>query len=99
MQPLTGIERISNILQRRPVDRIGLFEHFWNDTQRAWTDQGHITADKNLADHFGFDMALHWAFTMTADLDAEPEVVEETEETVPLPRKVRLQGWLAAAAS
>jgi len=82
MQPLTGIERITNILQRRPVDRIGLFEHFWNDTQRAWTDQGHITAGENLGDHFGFDMALHWAFTMTADLDAVPEVIEETEETI-----------------
>ncbi len=82
MQPLTGIERITNILQRRPVDRIGLFEHFWNDTQRAWTDQGHITPGENLADHFGFDMALHWAFNMTADLDAVPEVVEETDETI-----------------
>ena len=82
MDTLTGIERISNILQRRPVDRIGLFEHFWNDTQREWTAQGHIQQGENLADHFGFDMALHWAFTMIADLDVEPEVVEETEETI-----------------
>jgi uroporphyrinogen decarboxylase len=82
MDTLTGIERISNILHRRPVDRIGLFEHFWNDTQRAWTEQGHIRAGENLADHFGFDMSLHSPFTMTADLDVQPEIVEETEETI-----------------
>ncbi|MHB1318725.1 MAG: uroporphyrinogen decarboxylase family protein [Anaerolineae bacterium] len=82
MNTLTGIERISNILRRRPVDRIGLFEHFWNDTQREWTGQGHIQESENLADHFGFDMSLHWAFNLMADLDAEPEIIEETEETV-----------------
>ena len=31
MAGLTGIERIGNILGRKPVDRIGLFEHFWGD--------------------------------------------------------------------
>ena len=31
---LTGAERIANILRRKPVDRIGLFEHFWGDTQK-----------------------------------------------------------------
>lgn len=78
---MTGIERISNILRRRPVDRIGLFEHFWSDTQRAWAAEGHITEDENLADHFGFDMELCWPFNMVADLDFGEEILEETEET------------------
>jgi len=82
VQPLTGIERINNILRRQPVDRIGLFEHFWNDTQRAWTEQGHLRPGENLADHFGFDMELYSPFNMVADLDAVPEIVEETEETI-----------------
>ena len=56
MDELTGIERITNILQRKPVDRIGLFEHFWSDTQKVWTEQGHIQPGENLADHFGFDL-------------------------------------------
>lgn len=34
---MTGKERISRILRHESVDRIGLFEHFWNDTQREWT--------------------------------------------------------------
>ncbi len=82
MEELTGIERIQNILHRRPVDRIGLFEHFWSDTQRVWTEQGHIQPGENLADHFGFDMELAWPFNLVADLDFEPEVLEETEETI-----------------
>ncbi len=82
MDELTSIERITNILKRQPVDRIGLFEHFWSDTQRVWTEQGHIQPDENLADHFGFDMELCWPFNVTADLDYEPEVLAETEETI-----------------
>ena len=79
---LTGVERIGNILQRKPVDRIGLFEHFWSDTQKVWTEQGHIRPGENLADHFGFDMETCWAFDVVADLDFKPEILEETEETV-----------------
>ncbi|NLG52325.1 MAG: hypothetical protein GX552_19640 [Chloroflexi bacterium] len=79
---MTGVERISNILHRRPVDRIGLFEHFWGDTQKTWTSQGHIREGENLADHFGFDLELCWPLNMVADLDYEPDVLEETEETI-----------------
>ena len=53
MDELTGIERMTNILNRRPVDRIGLYEHFWSDTQRVWTEQGHIQPGESLPEHFG----------------------------------------------
>jgi len=79
---MTGRERIGRILKREPVDRIGLFEHFWGDTQKAWTDQGHIQPGEDLWDHFGFDLSTCWNFKMVADLDFEPVVVEETEDTV-----------------
>ena len=42
MQQLTGIERISNILNHKPVDRIGLYEHFWGDTFAEWKAQGKV---------------------------------------------------------
>ena len=32
---MTGKERIEKILRHEQVDRIGLFEHFWGDTQKA----------------------------------------------------------------
>ncbi|MCY3022973.1 MAG: hypothetical protein NTW87_28685 [Planctomycetota bacterium] len=81
MKELTSRERISRILRRQPVDRIGLFEHFWGDTQACWTKQGHIKANENLADHFGFDLELSWPLNTVADLDYVPEVLEETETT------------------
>ncbi|MCP4199546.1 MAG: hypothetical protein GY762_20550 [Proteobacteria bacterium] len=82
MNELTGIERISNILRREPVDRIGIFEHFWSNTQPNWEEAGWIPPNIDLVDHFDFDMKLFWAFDFIADLDFEPEVVEETDSTI-----------------
>jgi len=79
---MNSIERIHNILKRKPVDRIGLFEHFWGDTQKKWTQEGHLNNGESLPDHFGFDMELAWAFNLMANLDHVPEVVQETEETI-----------------
>ena len=79
---LTGIERIQRILKRQPVDRIGVYEHFWNDTQHAWTEQGFLKPGELLEDHFHYDLVDYWAFNYVADLDFIPQVVEETEETI-----------------
>ncbi|MFZ2654041.1 MAG: uroporphyrinogen decarboxylase family protein [Victivallales bacterium] len=78
---MSGKERISNILKRKPVDRIGLFEHFWGDTQKVWTEHGYIKKDEDLAAHFGFDMSTIWAFNYVANLDYKNEVIEEDTET------------------
>ncbi len=82
MSELNSRERIDNILHRRPVDRIGLFEHFWGDTQRKWTDEGHVAEGESLEDHFGFDLRVCWCFNPVAKLDFEPETIEETDETI-----------------
>jgi uroporphyrinogen decarboxylase len=82
MREMTSIERMTNLLRRRPIDRIGLYEHFWGDTRKVWAEQRHIAEDEDLADHFGFDMEKLSPFNLVADLDFEPEVVEEAEETV-----------------
>ncbi len=79
---MNGYERITNILQHKPVDRIGIFEHFWSDTHKSWSEQGHIGENENLNDHFGFDMEMNWSFNMTADINFENVIVEETDETV-----------------
>jgi len=82
LENMTGVERIGNILKRKPVDRIGLFEHFWGDTYKKWSNEGYIKNNESLADHFGFDIEMCWPFNMTADLDFVPQVVEENERTV-----------------
>lgn len=82
MSTMTSIERMTRNLARKPADRIGLYEHFWGDTIRKWTERGQMPPGVSLADHFGYDLELWWAFNMTADLDFVPVVLEETEETI-----------------
>ncbi len=82
MRELTGIERIGNILKRQPVDRIGVFEHFWDDTQRIWVENGWIQPGVLFDDAFGFDLQTFWTFKMVADLDFGEQIIEETDETV-----------------
>lgn len=78
---LTGVERMRRILQRKPADRIGLFEHFWGDCEKKWRQEGHVREDETLHDHFGFDMEDLWPFKYVARTDFVPEIVEEDEET------------------
>ena len=79
---MTGKERIGNILQRKPVDRIGLFEHFWGDTFKQWVEHEGYPEGVSPEQHFGFDMSMAWVFNTTADMDYVPEIIEETEETI-----------------
>ena len=79
---MNGKERIQRILKGEPVDRIGLFEHFWNDTQAEWEQQGYIDKGTCLEEHFGFDMQECWAFNLVADLDFEPKMIGEDEHTI-----------------
>lgn len=82
MMEMTSVERVSNILARKPVDRIGVYESFWGDTLSRWVGEGHIRENESLEDHFGHDIHLCWPFDFTARLDVVPEVVEETEATI-----------------
>lgn len=82
MQEMTSRERMGNLLQRKPVDRIGLYEHFWSDTQREWAAKGKIKEDEILQTHFDFDIVGSGWPKLMADLEFEPVVLEETEETI-----------------
>jgi len=81
MPELTGRERIGRILRRQKADRIGLYEHFWDETITKYSDEGHIPADEGLVDHFGLDMITCWPFNFKVDLDFEDVVLEETEDS------------------
>ena len=82
MREMTSVERIAGLLRRKPVDRIGVGETFWGDTQKVWTKQGHIAEGESLLEHLNFDIQACAPGTLVAKLDFEPEVVEETEETI-----------------
>lgn len=72
---------MTRILKRQEVDRIGVYEHFWGDTYKAWLEQGHVREGESFDDHFGYDMSCAWVLNLTADLDFVPQVLEETAET------------------
>lgn len=79
---MTGKERMTKILNHQPVDRIAVYEHFWNDTHKYWAEQGKIGINENLDEHFKFDMSECWPFNLMLDLDYEPEIIAETEDTI-----------------
>ena len=78
---LTSRERVARTLKREPIDHIGAHESFWGDTQRAWTEAGHLAEGESLHDHFDLDIRMSWPLNMAGNLDAEEEIVEETDET------------------
>jgi len=79
---LTSKERISRILKHQAVDRIGVFEHFWGDTQKSYTEKGFIKEGEILEEHFDLDLRACWPFNMVADMDFVPVILEETEDTI-----------------
>ncbi|MCL2821335.1 MAG: hypothetical protein FWD38_11030 [Oscillospiraceae bacterium] len=79
---MTGKERIIRTLNRQPLDRIGIYEHFWSDTQDHYTKQGKTKEGENYDSHFGFDMSTFWPIDLTLDIDFKNEIVAETEDTV-----------------
>ncbi|MFA5689803.1 MAG: hypothetical protein WC959_11790 [Kiritimatiellales bacterium] len=79
---MTGVERIHRILERKPVDRIGLFEHFWDDTRRKWEAERHLKPGESYDDHFGFDLSIIYCLNEIADLNFEKQIIEETVETL-----------------
>ena len=82
MAEMLSIERIHNILRRKPVDRIGLYEHFWGDTHKKWTAEGHLNPGESIEDHFGFDFQMGGGLNLVANLDFKPVTIEETDETI-----------------
>lgn len=81
MAKLTSKQRIGRILRREPVDRVGVSESFWDGTRNHWIEQGKLSADEDLQDHFHMDMRGSWPFNMQADIDNMETILEETDET------------------
>lgn len=77
---MTGKERFTRILNHEPVDRIGVYEHFWGDTYREWTTNQGFSGD--YATEFGFDIGECWMpVNVVARLDFQPVLVREDEDT------------------
>jgi uroporphyrinogen decarboxylase len=83
---LTSKERIQRLIDRQPVDRIGLFEVFWKEARERWSAEGHFASPEMASDHFGLDMRRTggevtpsaWGLiNLVANLDFGDELIEE----------------------
>ena len=79
---MTSKERIKNILKHQPVDRIGIFEDFWQDTRNDYLEKGKAKKNESLEEHLNLDIALCQAFNMTLDIDFQPEIICLDKDTV-----------------
>ena len=79
---MNGKERISRILKHQQADRIGLYEHFWNDTLDDYTAKGYLKEGENLVEHFGLDIVLSGPFNTVIDFGFEPVTVSEDDRTI-----------------
>lgn len=81
MSAMTNKERVHNTLNLKPVDYAPSAESFWPDTHWAWQEKGWIEEKEDLVVHFDYSMRNGGWLNTTADLDFEPVVLEETEDT------------------
>ena len=81
MAEMTSIERMANALDLKPVDHVPAAVSPWGATTKRWREEGHLGEEEDVAEHFGQDIRTGGWLNSVADLDFEPVVVEETEET------------------
>ena len=79
---MTGLERTKLLMEHKRTDRIGIFEHFWGDTYRAWREAGKITEGTDFTTHFGYDMTMAGWFNFAGNMNFKSEVVAEDEDTI-----------------
>jgi len=79
---MTSHERVSNALNRLPVDRLPFVIGPWTDADTRWRTEGNIPADADIREFFGQDLRWGGFLNLAADLDFKPEVVEEDAETI-----------------
>lgn len=79
---MTSIERMANTLARKPVDHIPIAISPWGVTVQKWVSEGHLKEGEDVCEHFGQDLRGGGWLNSCADLDFEPVIIEETEETI-----------------
>jgi len=80
METLTSRERIRCIINREPVDRVGIAEDFWDGTLKSWTDNGSIKEGEDPVDHFNHDIVQGGWPNLMANPTTADEIIEETKE-------------------
>ena len=79
---MTSQERMQAALDRKPVDMLPISITPWGATVQRWVQEGHIAPEEDIAEHFGQDLRQAGWLNCVVDLDFQPVVIEETEETI-----------------
>ena len=79
---MTHKERFLNAIARKPVDLLPCGDQLWGETSRKYIEQGKLEEDEDHCEHFDMSWRGGGWLNSCADLDFEPEVIEETEETI-----------------
>lgn len=82
MKEMTHKERVLNALNGKPVDMLACHDGLWGDTSKKYIDEGHLKEEEDVIIHFDTSIRSGGWFNSVADLDFEPEVIEETDETI-----------------
>jgi len=82
MQVMTSKERFLNALARKPVDMLPCIDGLWGETSEKYVAEGHLQKDEDVVAHFDLSCRSDGWLNSTADLDFEPKVLEETEDTI-----------------
>ena len=82
MQKMTHRERVLNSLNKEPVDLLPCHDGLWGETTRKYTDEGHMQEGEDYILHFDTSIRTGGWLNSTADIDKEPEVIDEDEESV-----------------
>lgn len=77
---MTGKDCIAAALERRPTDRLPVYEHFWGDTEGEWKKAGLLGEEEILRNRYHLDMRHAGWLNTVADLDFEPQILEQTED-------------------
>ncbi|MCL2461504.1 MAG: hypothetical protein FWF44_02475 [Defluviitaleaceae bacterium] len=79
---MTSHDRVKSLFAHKKPDRIGLFEHFWNDTYQKWVSDGKVKDGGDIYELFPYDIGTAGWPNMAVDIDFPGEVVAEDEDTV-----------------
>ncbi len=77
-------ELVKRVLNREPVDRIPMYDSYWNEVVRDFHAQG-VPENTRLEDHFLLDFDMFW---FEQDFLLPGKVLEEQEEF-----RIETDGW------
>ena len=78
---MTGKQRVENIFNGKPVDKLPASEDYWGDTLKKWRNEGHLGEEETPEDHFNYDIDRAGLVNWLVDPEFENKTLEENEDT------------------